>query len=219
MKAFILILSLFLLFINNSYSQNPWIVEDYSPFKEDVIDAGSVVYFGLDFSKMVLTNPEKFGEDQELLKYFPAWITYFHQELDPNNHIKRWLRKGDNFEFEYSDVQDRVMLVPQTWIKFNRNSFNIDTLQQVINSYQLKKKEGLGFVINIENFNKSEVYVTAYFTFFDIKSRKILWATKVRATPDAWGMTGYWGSGIRIATKIYFDKVYFKSVKKHKKYK
>jgi hypothetical protein len=174
MKQFILILLQLILFISFSYSQKSPIIESYSPLKEEVVNAKSVVYYGLDFSRIILTDPNKFGEDQDLRKFFPAWINDFHKEIIPGIHIKRWLRKGDNFDTELTDVQERFKLVPSSWISLDKNSFGIDTLQKIINSYKLKRNEGIGFVIVLENFNKIEEYLTAYFTFFDIHTKEVL---------------------------------------------
>jgi hypothetical protein len=179
---------------------------------QEVVNAKSVVYYGLDFSKIVLTDPQKYGKDQELMKFFPAWIDDFHKEIVPDIHIKRWLHKGDNFKTELTSVQERFKLVSNSWISFDNHSFGIDTLQEIIHSYQINENEGIGFVIVLENFNKIGEYITAYFTFFNIGSKEILWATKVRGKPGGFGMSAYWAAGIRDATKLYMNKVYFKSV-------
>jgi hypothetical protein len=163
---------------------------------------------------MVLTDQQKLGQDQKLRKYFVEWIDYIQRTVDPNVFIKKWLRKGDNFETELVDVQTRYNIVPEQWIFAERNIFCKDTLQGITDSYILRKNEGVGFVVNLENFNKEDNYLTAYYTFFDISSRNILWSAEIISFPKGRGMTDYWGYGIRSGIKIFMDKVYFKSVKK-----
>jgi len=195
-------------------SSNYPVIQIFGPYMDQVVNAEGIIYYGLDFSKMVFTDQRKLGQDQRMRKFIPSWIYFFQKEVDPDFYIKKWLRKGDNFESELTEVQEKFNKGMDSWISSNKYSFNTDTLQMVINSYKLTKTEGIGFVINLENFNKEERYLTAYFTFFDIATRQILWATKIRSRPGGHGMTAYWGEGIRDGIKIYMDEVYFKSVKK-----
>ena len=68
-------------------------------------------------------------------------------------------------------------------------------------------------VVNIINLNKRREQVIAWFTFFDIQTREILWATKVKGAASGTGMTAHWGDGMISATKRYVDKVYKKQLK------
>jgi len=206
----------FLVISQNTFSQSKFILEEYSPNIDKVFDSNNVIYYGVDMSMVKLTNPMKVGQDDYIRHYLYAWIQTFEKELSPYQYIRRWLKKKDGFTFEPEDVQKRAELVDEEWVIRESYSFSIEQLKEIIQSYELKQDNGLGFVINAENFNKSREYMTLYYTFFDINSREILWATKIKGVPGGWGMNGFWSNGLTNSIKIYIDKCYKKKYKNYK---
>jgi len=210
-RIYILLITLILSL--NTYSQNKYILEEYSPNIDEVFNSPTVVYYGVDMSMLKLTNPMKIGQDNYTRHYIYAWISTFEKELSPDNYIRRWLKKKGGFTFEPEDVQIRTELVDEKWIIRKEYSFDVEQLKDIIKSYDLKQTSGLGFVINAENFNKPHEYMTLYYTFFDIGSREILWTTKIKGVPGGWGMNGFWSNGLTNSIKIYIDKCYKKKYK------
>ncbi|MCB2196467.1 MAG: hypothetical protein KQH79_11455 [Bacteroidetes bacterium] len=216
MKKILLCSLMFFLSISqNAFSQSKFILEEYSPNIDKVFDSNNVIYYGVDMSMVKLTNPMKIGQDDFIRHYLYAWVSTFEKELPPEKYISKWLKK-EGFTFEPDDVQKRTELVDKKWIIRESYSFSIEQLKEIIQSYELQQDNGLGFVINAENFNKSHEYMTLYYTFFDIKSRKILWTTKIKGVPGGWGMNGFWSNGLTNSIKIYIDKCYKKRYKNHK---
>jgi hypothetical protein len=212
MKSILHIILLWLFIQSGVFSQNSSIVQNYFPEKDTVFHAGTIVHYGLDFSRFALTDKRKVGQDQKLRKFIPKWIKSLQKDINPERYITPLHRHGNNFEPEPIEVQDRNKSGQDIWINSESYSINFDTLQNTISSYHLTKNKGIGFVINVENFNKPGDYITCYFTFFDIASRKILWTTKVRSKPGGYGMNEYWANGIRTAFKFFINDVYALSV-------
>ena len=199
----------------NTYAQSKYILEEYSPSVERVFNASTVTYYGVDMSMVKLTNSLKIGQDDLIRHYLYAWITTFEKELPPEKYISKWLRKKDGFTFEPEEVQRRTELVDEEWILRESYSFDLEKLTKIIASYDLEQNSGLGFVINAENFNKQHEYMSLYYTFFDIGTRKILWATKIKGEPGGWGMNGFWSNGLTNSIKTYIDKCYKKKYKEY----
>lgn len=58
--------------------------------------------------------------------------------------------------------------------------------------------------------------MSAYFTFFDINTREILWTSKVKGEPGGWGMNGFWSNGLTRTLKVFIDQVYKPKYKEFK---
>lgn len=139
---------------------------------------------------MRLTDAKKIELSEDLERFFPGWISIF-EKLDYVNHVKKYLKKK-NFIYSPASVQSRYKLLPKEWVILDDYFFNYDTLEFVIKDYKLKENSGVGFVINIENFNKRYERGTMYMTFFDIASKEIMWSVRVWGDPGGIGMSKYW---------------------------
>ena len=174
----------------STFSQSKYILSEHGTGIKTVAKSRSVVYYGMDFSLMRLTDSKKIDQSEDLERFFGGWISLF-EKLDYVKHIKKYLHKK-NFTYSPGAVQGRYRLVPKEWVILDDYSFSYDTLQTVVKDYKLKEKDGLGFVINIENFNKRYEKGTMYMTFFDIATKEILWSVEVWGEPSGIGMSKYW---------------------------
>ena len=81
-------------------------------------------------------------------------------------------------------------------------------------NYQVKQQEGIGFVVIVECFEKVTKTSSAYFTFFDIATKKIIMSTYYEtARAGGTGLTNFWGSGLNETFYYYLDEVYKKQLK------
>lgn len=202
-------LTVFLMFL---ISCNPYkeMVYEYAPNKSEAFTEDTLIYYGVDFSRAVLTNPEKVNQEEALEKYFPAWIGKFEEVTSPRDEMSDWLAPKRFFKYEpgfqYEQINNQ-----RSWITYENYQLPRDTLSRLISGYSLDRKKGTGFVIHVENMNKREEYLSAYFTFFDISTREILWTTKAKGEPGGFGMTNFWVNGLLNATEnykgVYEDKI------------
>ena len=206
----IIFLSVLILLTSTIFAQKDIIAENHKQQMQKVLAANEVTFYGLDFSKAVLSQPDKINYNVRYRKYFVAWISRYEEIVRPETKFSRWIDK--EVIYEPGEVQS-LCKKERTWIRFDDYDFPIDTLQQIIQNYELSQSNGVGMVVNVVNMNKRREQLIAWFTFFDIQTREILWATKIRGRANGTGMTAHWGEGMINATKRYVDKVYKKEYK------
>jgi hypothetical protein len=214
----LLLTAIFAIYLCSAGFSQKFILENYNPRENEVIKSTQITYYGVDFSKLRLTEAKQVSKDLLLKKYFSAWLGFLEKKYRPEYYVKKLLQK-ENFSYSPSDVQNRISLVPEKWVELGDYSFNIDTVKSVVASYHLQKKDGIGFVIIVENFNDRNNNLTEYCTFFDIASKEVLWSAKVAGHPSGIGMTKYWGNGVFDAFKKYLYNLYFLELKKDRKEK
>lgn len=118
--------------------------------------------------------------------------------------------KKDSVILDMISIQDRYQnIIPSKFIAHRNIELNIDSLKLIVKNYKLPQKEGLGLVVIVEMFNKPEIYISGYITFFDIATRVVYYATKMKGLPGSkWGFNDYWFNGL---TELYdyFVKYYY----------
>ncbi len=68
-------------------------------------------------------------------------------------------------------------------------------------------------VINLVNFNKDREYSMQWVTFFDIATRKIVFAVLTTGESGGGGMVGHWSSGVEKGVRtVFIDNIYKKKV-------
>lgn len=204
LKIFFLSCALTLIGVLPSKSQSKYVLAEFGESYDKVIDANSITYFGIDFSEMRLTNPKKISSARALRKFFPAWIADFDRDYELEHRVKKYMKK-DQLLYRPENVQRRFELVVEEWIVFGDHSFDIETVKSIVKSYSLEEQSGIGMVVNVENFNKPQERGVMYITFFDIKTRELLWAVEMYGPSGGWGMTSYWSTSIQNAFDKFFD--------------
>ncbi len=188
---------------------------EYKNRVNDVLKATKITYYGLDLSFLVLTNRKKWGEEEKLRKYNMAWPYAFYEKVTSKKIEKLFSKKKDNFSLAISLKSTNKLNASKSgeWISYD--DFTLDVLDVVkeVESYKLDEKEGVGFVVIGENFNKETTRVSVFYTFFDIKTREVLWSVRVIMAPTGSGMTGYWAGGIADTFIIFKEKVYSRHIK------
>lgn len=171
-------------------------------FRQDLI------FYGYDLTYLRLTNPKKMGQSMQLIQqYFNDWNNVFNKDIGYNN-LSKWMGK-----------RSMIMGTPvfNNYYKRNFNNFveygnyciSFEDLQKIINSYDLNENQGIGMVINLVNFNKDREFSMAWVTFFDVKTRDILFAVLTTGEAGGGGMVGHWATGVEDAVReIFIDEIY-----------
>ena len=63
------------------------------------------------------------------------------------------------------------------------------------------KKEGIGMVWVVENFNKPEKTGSYWIVFFDIKTKKVLFSEHAEGKCQGVGMRNFWGGSMKAVIK------------------
>ena len=205
-------LSILLLLFNPAYSQK----KTY----EDIFKERSIYVFGYDFSRFKFVEPKRSDQGKEIKENIYGWVGWMNEHYTTKT-FKGWFRK-DTAIFSFNAINkinqeiNPASIVAQEFESRQRYVLPKESLQEMVNKYELTEKEGLGFVCIIESFYKPKNEVSAYFVFFDIATKQILDATRfVNRDADGYGLVRYWGTGLGITFKEYFSNVYKKNNKKY----
>lgn len=160
-----------LFIINSCLTVNAYSQTIYSTVK-DVYSVKTLTFYGYDYSKLNIADETRIG--QPLKKFFPN-LTIFLDKKIPKNKMKGSFKKGAvifnetpaNLVNEKINNNNNIATVgPQT--------FPVDLLPSFINNYQIDEKEGIGYTIIFECFDRTAKTVSAYIVFFDIATKNVL---------------------------------------------
>ena len=204
-----LLIGILLLYQNFGFAQRV-----YST-KHDISEAQEIVFFGYDFGHFKLFEPKRLMEDG-IKKNIPLWIDYLSAKED-EDFLKKKMRKNKIiFDFKY--LTDIYHSLPESGlVSLSKCTIPVDSIQSIINNYQTSQKEGIGLTIIVECFNKKIDASSAYFTFFDISTKKILMTDHYSTSNHAsgLGLSTYWGRAFEATVYAYFDEEYKKNLKKN----
>ena len=173
-----------LLFISNINAQKRKegidLVNEYST---KVVDANEIVYYGWDFSHVKLFDGDYMGNSEDDLKSRIGSIIGLLSERYTPKEMSKLLNKDivsdmDNIQRKYIE-RDYSNLV-----SFTNFEMKLTDIENIINSYDLSQKSGIGLVIIAECMNKPDKFTTGYVTFFNLENKSLLWVTKMKGRPD-----------------------------------
>lgn len=164
--------------------------------KKVVFDASTIYYYGVDFSHVRINDAPKVIKNSAYYPvYPPAWIAYVEKEMPPMDYVRKALKKK-NLVYKQDEIQAISVNVNPEFIIAQPWSFPVDTVQNAIRKYPITQQDGTGLVLVAECFSKPLEKATTWVVFFDLKSRDILWATKVSGDCGHMGYTAHWASGV-----------------------
>ncbi len=175
-----------------------------------IYTTSELVWYGYDLSHSRMLDFKKFEDGDIILKVHMPGILAELEYMNSKKRMYEYTRK-ENIIYDMTSIQDlyKTELTSQDFIANRGNEISIEDIKLICKNYVLPQENGIGLVIIIESFHKPEKYVTGYVTFFDIQSREILYATKMKgAAGSKSGFNLYWGNGIKRITGYFFDKYY-----------
>lgn len=165
-------------------------------------------YYGIDLSHLKVTDASKIDRGgQYCLVYPAAWVGYVEKELPPYTLVQPELKK-ETFYYVPDEIQQHTLQLSPGFIIAANYSFPLDTVYKAVKSYKLSRNSGLGLVIICENFNKNFESSSSWVTFFDIKTREVMWTVKVTGKCSHMGYTAHWGSGVVGGFHNFISSVY-----------
>ena len=169
---------------------------EYQFQTEDVFGGATILYYGLDMSHLVFVNPNKANQDESLRHYLLSWHHKFNSVVT-SSLIKRGLQTT-RVAMKTKKVQFSHELVRKDWVKESWSGLNIDEVITAVSTFRttIVEQEGVGFIIILDNYNKPKNKVTAVFTFFDVASGAVLWASKVEGVASDADVINHWGFGM-----------------------
>lgn len=181
---------------------------------EAVINAPSVFWYGFDVSNSHMLDFAKFQQGKVILGANIPAILSILEKIYTKKYIKRLTQK-DSVVMNMVTLQDLYENIdPDKFIVRRNIEISIDSIKTIVKNYILPQKEGMGLVVIVEMFNKPEKYVTGYVTFFDMATREVFYATKMKDNPGGkGGFNYYWGNGIINLTRTFFYGNIYRNLK------
>lgn len=175
---------------------------------KEVFSAKEIVWYGLDFTKAKFVGQfdQGFGAmpatgSDMRNKWIPEWNTLIAKEPQ-NFDLKESFRK-DNVYYDIAPVNEINSTIDvDACMSFNPGKIDKSDIDGMIKKYKGgDKKDGVGLVFIIENFNKGAEMADVYVTFFDIATKKVLVCEKVNGKVKGIGMRNYWAGAIKAILK------------------
>ncbi len=140
--------------------------------ESDVYNCNKIIFYGYDFSDFQLSDAKRMGQDiRKFILYLDA--EFFPEHL-PEKKLQKWLEK-DYIIYNFNPtIQFNKKITNDGISSAFIHKISKDTLQSFINRYSITEKEGIGYVIIYECFDKETKSASAYSVFFDIATKKIL---------------------------------------------
>lgn len=200
------LLCLILVYFANypSYSQKIYSSE------KDIFLANEIIFFGYDYSDFRLADAKRMDEDVK--NFIFIWIANSQTGLSENEMASRTYLNKDKVVYNFDPTLERIKkLKSEDLITLTKHNISKDSIQTFIDSYNIKEKEGIGFVVIVECFDKNHKTVSGYCTFFDIATRKLLMSDYFSSkNSDNYNRVKDWGSALNIALRKYMWDYYRK---------
>lgn len=178
--------------------------ERKEPETRRIFTSEEIVWYGMDFTKAHFVGTFDQGSgfdpaDGEALvtKWIPAWNDLVEAEK-MNFNLKQAFRKRHVYYDMGSVYQLNKKIDPELLLSYKETKISKATIREMVKRYtNNEKKEGIGLVFIIENFNKNSKTTGLYVTFFDIETKKVLITEFMSGNPVGFGLRNYWAGAIK----------------------
>ena len=205
----ILTISLVLFFVNGIciFSQDI----EYKFDITKVINDTSITYYGWDFRFLIFNDPKFPLATDVTTKLLPGLRGIIDDRFGPEYMETRFLKK--HFVYNPRAIQSLIKNVDEkSFVDIYREPLTIDSVRSIVKSYPVNGK-GLGAIIIADEMRKRDITVTAYVTIFDLESKEVLYACKMKGKAgDKGSVARFYGKGV-IYINSYFWRYYKKLYK------
>ncbi|OYT15096.1 MAG: hypothetical protein B7C24_14890 [Bacteroidetes bacterium 4572_77] len=177
----------------------------------------TVFFYGYDFSYFKLNDVKRIG--QELNKFTYIWI----DQMNDANTIKKLSSRmniGKVVDYQYYIESQYKFLNPMDLVTAINYGIPKDSIQSIIEKYQIPLNSGVGFVVIWECFSDKDKTVSGYYVFFDQETKKILQSDYYKSYSSySYNRVKDWGYAMCDAFDNYTRKFKIKFIHKENKTK
>ncbi|WP_031527616.1 hypothetical protein [Dyadobacter crusticola] len=177
-----------------------------------------VVFLGLDFTQAKYVGSVGFTDPGAIQnQHMVSWNNLI--EMEPK---KFSLQKAFNLnDGQYvSKVEDMIKFNKSVNVAENitetANSITEDQVKKSVAKYLLSEKDGIGIVYVVENLSKTAEKMTAWVTFIDLSTKKVLYTEHVEGKAGGFGFRNYWAGAVYKINQEIDSKLYKKWSKSFK---
>ncbi len=176
--------------------------------KNPVLASDTLVWAGLDYSKVRMIGPGQFVDAQAIFPgMLDAWNNLFLQErirIVEKETKKRVVTDiGGVMEVNKTATGKQIINSPGPEDTIDKSHITAADIAQAVKSYKLENKSGLGAVFIVDRLTKPEkkgqgaVYVVG----FDVASREVVFSERIVSTANGFGFRNYWFRVIKDAER------------------
>lgn len=203
----ILVLTVVLVFQVKLHAVQPEVV--YEADKVAVYTTDTLVYFGLDFSRLYLLNKNKPGEGGKIKEvYAPVWIEKFNEEYNEDRLVKLFDIEHLIYNVDLFQSTQLERAISSKMVRAEQNLIDVETLIRIVSQYQTEGESGIGVSLVVEELSKPDELVSIIFTYFDIETKEILYAVRDFGEAGTYGMELHWRIGLKSAMYEYMLREY-----------
>lgn len=163
---------------------------------KDIFSAEKLVYFGIDFSKVKLQGPSGFSRPEEIVStIFPGINEVVVMESTKYNIQEAFRVKSVQYDFNCTSERNKNV-DPDTLVGYEHFTFDINTLQSMINEYTTNVSEGIGLVFVAECLSKLDTKGYYHIVLFDVATKKILLSQKAAGQAGGIGIRNFWARSV-----------------------
>lgn len=177
-----------------------------------------LVFLGLDFTQAKYVGKIGFTDPSAIQnQHMVSWNNLI--EMEPK---KFSLQKAFNLK------DDQYLAKVEDMVKFNKNANVADNItdsevtltedqaKKAVGKYSLSEKDGVGIVYIVESLNKTSEKLTAYITFIDLATKKVLYIERVEGKAGGFGFRNFWAGAVYKINQEIDSKLYKKWSKSFK---
>jgi hypothetical protein len=164
----------------------------------------TLTFLGLDFTgTKFIGDLDKFKSDEEVHELLKSWNDLIFSEPDKYDIAAAIDRKKVESALDITVDHNRELEIADLVSASPKDFFHLSPAKifDIIAGYDFKGKEGIGLMLNIESFSKLNESGALWFTFVDMKSRKIIFTERMIGEPGGFGIRNYWATCIYRALK------------------
>lgn len=167
---------------------------------KDIFDPESkVTWLGLDFTgAKFIGDRERYGSLSDTRHLIDAWNDILIKESDKYNAGRAVDKKRVNEAIEVTKEHNANLELLDVFSD-NKEDYihlNPDKINTIVSEYDFKGNSGTGLMFIVESFSKFDKEATAWVTFVDMGSHKVLLTERVFGEPGGAGMRNYWANSI-----------------------
>lgn len=171
-------------------------ISSFSQDMSSVFQTQSATWYGLDFSEAYFIGSEGFTNPQNIKDtYFNSWNVLIKNEYDKYDIGKYFQKENVEFSLDNVTARNSGVSIYDRVIDDNSKMLHLDEnkVQEMISSYEIGNEEtGLGIVLIVESFSKTNQMANYFVTFFDIDSKKVLLTERMDGKAGGFGFRNYW---------------------------
>jgi hypothetical protein len=179
----------------------------FTQTKSEVFDPNTeVTWLGLDFSgAKFIGDRERLGSESDIHHLLDALNELMVKEADKYNVAAALQKKKIEYGTEVTTEHNAGLDVLSMISAEGKDHVHLKPgdVEEIISSYDLKGKSGIGLMFNVESFNKLIEEGSFWVTFVNMGTKEVLFTERLTAPPSGFGMRNFWAGSVNgVLTKI-----------------